>query len=162
MGTHPSIKKELLKHIINYLSKNNGVQAKNRKSLTLRIDRSVYELFDQLIRQYGLTSRGRSNVALEALLSFFNESFKNDKIVIQPTINQYFTIQKSTVININRAEEDEEERKFFKMLLKCLDDPNYKFRPEALVYHIEKAKKYLHIPEAKEFLERVQAGCELP
>ena len=83
-------KTSLINYLINYLMKIRREDLRGRVNLTTRISPNVYHDFDYVCRRLGLISHGRINVALEGLMQFFIEQYKEHPTVIQQTLTNVF------------------------------------------------------------------------
>jgi len=105
-GSNPKEKNSLLNYLINYLMREKRDSKRARSSLTVRISDQVYHDFDMVCRRLGLTSRGKTNVALEAALSFFVEQYRERPAVIQQTLTNVFVkAEQGSTVNVNVAQQ---------------------------------------------------------
>lgn len=75
--------KLLINTLIHYLIQN---QSLPRRSTSLRINQTIYEKFFWTCRKLGLLKRGHINVALEGLMQFFVDTYKDTPEVVQTTL----------------------------------------------------------------------------
>jgi len=86
-----SLKISLLNYLINYLMKEKKERKeKERYNLTTRVSAQIYQQFDVVCRRLGLTKHGKINVALEGLMSFFVEQYRDHPTIVQQTLTQLF------------------------------------------------------------------------
>jgi len=81
----------LINYLINYLIREKKERRDNQRgNLCTRISPQIYQQFDMICRRLGLVKRGRTNVALEGLMAYFVEQYRDHPTIIQQTLTQLF------------------------------------------------------------------------
>ena len=95
----------LITYLLTYLTRENRDRERVRYSLTTRISRDLYQSFDVTCRKLGLSKKGATNIALEALIAYFVEQYYDHPTVIQQTLtNIYVKAEPHSEVIINIAQ----------------------------------------------------------
>lgn len=105
-GNTANEKTSLLNYLLTYLTRERREKRESsRYSLTTRISPEAYRNFDIICRRLGLVKRGNTNVALEGLITFFVEQYRDHPTVIQQTLTNVFVkAEPHSEVNINVAQ----------------------------------------------------------
>lgn len=76
-----------------------------RYSLTTRVSSEVYREFDVVCRRLGLAKHGKVNVALEGLIAYFVEQFRDQPAIVQQTLTNVFVkAEPQSQVTVNVAQ----------------------------------------------------------
>jgi len=90
-GNVKDSKTVLINYLINYLIREKKERRDNQRgNLCTRVSPDIYQQFDMICRRLGLVKRGRTNVALEGLMAYFVEQYRDHPTIIQQTLTQLF------------------------------------------------------------------------
>ena len=95
----------LLKYLSTYLTRYEREKGRDRYALTTRVSKDLYQSFNVTCRHLGLTKRGAVNTALEGLISFFVEQYRDHPTVIQQTLTNVFIKaepQSQIIVNLSQ------------------------------------------------------------
>jgi hypothetical protein len=132
-------KLSLLNYLLTYLMKERKEPKKPRYNLTIRVSEQVYRDFDTICRKLGLTSRGKTNIALEGLFAYFIEQYRDRPTVIQQTLTNIFVKAEpnsEVIIDLSQKLEAKLVRKNLAFFLDRLE--NKKGRPDVMIHDFRK------------------------
>jgi len=111
----------------------------DRYHLTTNISRGLYRQFDVTCRKLGLTSKGAVNSALEGLIAYFVEQYRDRPTVIQQTLTNIFVKAEpnsEVIIDLSQKLEAKLVRKNLAFFLDRLE--NKKGRPDVMIHDFRK------------------------
>jgi len=123
-------------YLLTYLHKE---KPNDRYHLTTNISRSLYRQFDVTCRKLGLTSKGAINSALEGLIAYFVEQYRDRPTVVQQTLTNIFVKAEpnsEVIINLSQKLEAKLVRKNLAFFLDRLE--NKKGQPDIMIHDFRK------------------------